>query len=285
MPPLGAHTSIAGGVFQAIRIGAEIKADVVQIFSKNQMQWKARWYRPEELERYFDIIHKTGIRPVTIHTAYLINLASPDATTAQRSFDALVDELKRAEVLQVPYLVMHPGAHMGQGEAMGIQVVARQLRRALDVAAVDGVTILLECTAGQGTNLGYRFEHLRDIMAASGCDDRLGVCLDTCHLFAAGYDLRTVESWNATFEAFNEVVGRHTLRAFHLNDSLKPFGSRRDRHARIGQGELGISAFRVLLNDARLKDIPMILEIPGGNHAYAEDLQILRGLIEERSIP
>ena len=283
VPPLGAHTSIAGGVFQAIRAGREIRADVVQIFSKNQMQWRGRWYSTEELETYFRLIEETGIRPVTIHTAYLINLASVKEPVARRSFEAFVDELLRAHTLKVPFLVLHPGSHLGEGEPKGVQTVARQLRRGFEASGVDSVTVLLESTAGQGTNLGYRFEHLRDIIAASGCEERLGVCLDTCHLYAAGYDLRTPEAWEQTFTRFDALIGREKLHAFHLNDSLKPLGSRRDRHARIGQGELGRSAFQVLLNDPRLEAVPMILEVPGGNAAYAEDLLLLRRWIRKHT--
>ncbi len=284
-PPLGAHTSIAGGVFNAIRIGREIGADVVQIFSKNQMQWQGRWYTEEELAEYFRLIEETGVRPMLIHDAYLINLAGPRQPTLRKSIEAFADELRRAAVLKIPYLLTHPGSHLGEGEAAGIARVAESLRIAREMAGAPEVHILLEVTAGQGTNLGYRFEHLRDIIAQSGMEEILGVCIDTCHIFAAGYDIRTPEAWEATVEEFDRVIGLGKLRAFHLNDSQKPLGSRRDRHARIGQGELGPQAFANVVNDPRVNHLPMVIEIPGGPKVDKEDIALLRSLVENASNP
>ncbi len=275
---LGAHTSISGGVFNAIYEGRDIRADVVQIFSKNQRQWLGRDYSAEELDKYFQAIAETGVRPVMIHTSYLINLAATNPDTMEKSVTALIDELKRAARLQIPYVVLHPGSHLDAGEEAGVQAIAGNLRQVVEAAEAPSVTILLEATAGQGSNLGYTFEQLRDIMAESGVSERLGVCLDTCHIFAAGYDIRTAAAWQQTRAAFDKIIGLEKLRGVHLNDSKHPLGSRKDRHERIGEGELGSEAFRVILNDPQVNHLPMILEVPGGTAAYAEDLQLLRGL-------
>lgn len=275
---LGAHTSISGGIFNAIYEGRDIGADVVQIFSKNQRQWLGRDYTAEELDKYFQAIAETGVWPVMIHTSYLINLAATNPATLEKSVTALIDELKRAATLKIPYVVLHPGSHLNAGEAAGLKAIAANLRKVVEASATPSVTVLLEATAGQGSNLGYTFEQLRDIMAESGVSERLGVCLDTCHIFAAGYDIRTAAAWQQTRAAFDKIIGRDKLRGFHLNDSKHPPGSRKDRHERIGQGELGLEAFRVILNDPQVNHLPMILEVPGGTEAYAQDLQRLRDL-------
>jgi len=280
-PPLGAHTSIAGGIYNAILQGQEIEADVVQIFAKNQMQWQWREYTEEELERYFGAIRETGVRPVSVHSAYLINLATDQPQTWEKSFAAIKDELRRTEILQIPYLVLHPGSHLGKGEDHGLRRVAESLRHAYEEVAAPTVTVLLETTAGQGTNLGYRFEHLRDIMDYSGIANRLAVCLDTCHVFAAGFDLRTAEGWEDMKAAFDEILGWEKLKLIHLNDSRQPVGSRRDRHQHVGKGEIGEAAFRRIMNDPQMRDIPMVLEIPGGVEAYREDIRLLRSLINK----
>jgi len=280
-PPLGAHTSIAGGIFNAILQGQEIEADVVQIFAKNQMQWNWREYTAEELERYFNAIRETGVRPVSVHSAYLINLATDQPDTWKKSFAAIKDELRRTEILQIPYLVLHPGSHLGKGEDYGLRRVAESLRHAYEELAAPTVTVLLETTAGQGTNLGYRFEHLRDIMDYSGIAHRLAVCLDTCHVFAAGFDIRTAWGWEAMKTAFDDILGWEKLKLIHLNDSRQPVGSRRDRHQHVGKGEIGEAAFRRIMNDPQMQPIPMVLEIPGGVEAYREDIRLLRSLINK----
>ena len=273
---LGAHTSIAGGIYHAISNGEQIAADVVQIFSKNQRQWKGRAYASEELETFFRLRRESGIEPVVIHGSYLINLASPEESTRNKSIAAFADELRRAAQLQIPYLLTHPGSHLGAGESAGVRRVAVSLRAAWEIAAVSGVMILLETTAGQGTNLGNDFAHLRDIIAHSGMP--LGICIDTCHIFAAGYDLRTEDDWAATRGGFEQIIGLSRLKLFHLNDSQHPLNSRRDRHARIGQGEIGAAGFAAILNDPQVNRLPMILEVPGGIEGYREDLVLLRKL-------
>lgn len=279
-PPLGAHTSTAGGLYNALYEGKEIKADVVQIFSKNQRQWFGKEYSAEDLDKFFSSQEETGVKPVMIHTSYLINLASTNEDTLKKSIAALKDEIERAHTLKIPYVVQHPGSHLGEGEEAGLQKIADNLKIVVEEAAVDDVLVLLETTAGQGTNLGYTFEQIKKIIDLSGVADHLGVCMDTCHIFAAGYDIRTMDGWKNTKNKFDEIIGLEKLKGFHLNDSMKEFGSRKDRHERIGKGELGLAPFEIILNDPRLKEIPMVLEIPGGKEAYAEDLVVLRGLLK-----
>ncbi|GAB4369637.1 MAG: deoxyribonuclease IV [Calditrichia bacterium] len=282
-PPLGAHTSIAGGVQNAIYTGYDIGCDVVQIFSKNQMQWNGKPLTAADISAFKQAIEETGVRPITIHDAYLINLASPDPVTFRRSYLAFIDELIRCESLGVPYLVMHPGSHMGEGEEAGLDRIAKSIRQGYEQAEVSNTVLLLETTAGQGTNLGYRFEQIRYMMDRSGLGDKIAVCVDTCHIFAAGYDIRTRKAWQNTKAEFDRIIGLEKLKALHLNDSKRELGSRVDRHSRIGTGNIGLGGFRAILNDGDLQTIPMILEIPGGNSAYQQDLITLRKLIRSKN--
>lgn len=281
LPRLGAHTSTSGGLINAIVEGKQIKADVLQIFSKNQKQWKGRDYKEGEVEEFHQAIKESGIRPVMIHTSYLINLASINEQTLSNSIDALIDEMKRCHTLKIPYLVLHPGSHLNAGEEVGIRKIAQNLAKVVKKADANDVIILLETTAGQGTNLGYTFEQLRQMMDQSGVDKQLGVCLDTCHVFAAGYDIRTVPAWKKTKQTFDNVIGLHKLKGIHLNDSQKDLGSKVDRHDRIGKGLLGIKPFEIILKDPDMREIPMILEVPDGPKAYKQDLRKLRALFKE----
>ena len=279
-PPLGAHTTTAGGVFNALYAGKEIGCDVVQLFSKNQMQWKGKELKEEEVNKFQTAIEETGVYPVAIHDAYLINLASPKAATYKKSYFAFVEELQRSDKLGVPYLIMHPGSHVGSGETEGLKKIAASLEKAYEESKIEHTTILLEATAGQGTNLGYAFEQLKFIIDESNLDDCVAVCVDTCHIFTAGYDIRNQEAWKNVKQQFDRVIGLDKLKVFHLNDSKRELGSKRDRHERIGKGEIGLEGFRTLLNDPDLREIPMIMEIPGGEGAYKEDLILLRSLQE-----
>lgn len=281
LPLLGAHTSTSGGVFNAIIEGKEIRADVLQIFSKNQKQWKGRAYKEGEVEKFHQLIDKTGIRPVMIHTSYLINLASTNEATLKNSIEAMVDEIHRSHLLKIPYVVLHPGSHLNAGEDVGINKISKNLNKVVNEANVNDVIILLETTAGQGTNLGYTFEQLREMMDQSGVNDHLAVCMDTCHIFAAGYDIRTPQAWEKTKQSFDNIIGLHKLKGFHLNGSQKDLGSKVDRHDRIGKGLLGKATFEIILNDPDMKGLPMILEVPGGTKAYKQDLKILRGLFKK----
>jgi len=262
MPKIGAHMSIAGGLFRALDRGDDLGLDTIQIFTKNANQWNGRPISDEESERFRQRKVETGIDPVIAHDSYLINLSSPDRDMFERSLSAFEDELLRCQKLGIRHLVMHPGAHLGTGEQRGIAQIGKAIRIALLEQEESGVQVVLETTAGQGTQIGYRFEHLRDIMAEADIPERMGVCIDTCHIFAAGYDIRNREVYEKTLNEFDKVVGIKNLSVIHVNDSKKGLGSRVDRHEHIGQGEIGEDAFSFFLNDDRLSHLPFILETP-----------------------
>ncbi len=279
---LGAHVSTAGGISRAPARAAALPARAFQVFTSNQNQWRARPQDEEEIAAWREALRGAGLRAedACSHDSYLINLASPRPEVLARSRRAFVEEIHRCARLGLRNLVLHPGSHLGEGEAAGIAAVAANLDRCLEEAAgpdgVEAVRPCLEGTAGQGTNLGHRFEHLRDIIGASRHGDRLGVCLDTCHLFAAGYGLTTARQWRDTLAEFDRVVGLDRLRVVHLNDSKRGFGSRVDRHARLGEGEIGLDALVRVVRAPELRGVPIVLETPGGEEAYAEDLARLR---------
>jgi len=279
--PFGAHMSIAGGVARAFARGRQVGCETMQIFCKNERQWEARPLSDEEVAAFHAEHARSRIDPVFAHAAYLINLASPDATRWERSIAACADELERCARLGVPYLVLHPGSHMGSGEEAGLARVAAALNRLFAAGAGDATVVLLETTAGQGTALGHRFEHLARLCELSDCEQRLGICVDTCHIFAAGYDIRSPETYGNTFAALDRLIGLDRVRCFHLNDSQRELGSKVDRHTHIGQGCIGLEAFRLLVNDLRFRNVPMILETPKGED-MAEDvknLTLLRSLL------
>lgn len=276
MPLLGAHVSISGGVYHAPQNGVDIGCDAIQIFTKNQRQWDAKPLAADDVEKFKSELEQSAIRSTVVHDSYLINLCSPKKETYQKSLDAFKDELDRAEALGIPYLVFHPGSHLKKSLEWGIKTIADSLNKIHQQTENYQVMSLLETTAGQGTNIGYRFEHLRDIIAAVETDERVGVCVDTCHIFAAGYDLTNEDSYEHVWQDFDEVIGLERLKVFHLNDSKHELDSRKDRHTNIGDGYLGEEAFRLLVNDARFKDHPMILETPGGADMYRRDLKLLR---------
>lgn len=254
--------SIAGGLDRAPLRGMQVGCDTIQIFTKSNRQWRAKQLTDREVEAFKASLAATGIGPVVAHDCYLVNLAAPRMAVWKKSVAAFRVELERAERLGIPYLVAHPGSHAGAGEAEG----TRRVAEALNVlhAALPGhrVQILLETTAGQGSSLGYRFEQLAEILARVEQVDRIGVCLDTCHVFAAGYDIRTPEGYRKTLDELMACLGPERMKAIHLNDSRGRLGSRVDRHEHIGEGQLGLAAFRHLLNDPRLRQLPMILETP-----------------------
>ena len=283
MPLFGSHTSIAGGVHNAIRIAREHGCDAVQLFTKNASQWVGKELTDDEVKLFRRTLRGSGIRYPTAHDSYLINLASPDEALFRRSVEAFVDEMNRAERLGLAYLVMHPGAHVGSGDEAGLARVAAGLDEAHRRCPGYRVRVLLETTAGQGSTLGHRFEHLGHILSLVKQPERLGVCLDTCHVFAAGYPLAPEAEYQKTFAEFDRLVGLRRLKVFHVNDSLKPLGSRVDRHAHIGKGCLGPEPFRLLVNDPRFRTRPMILETPkeapGCDDMDAVNLATLRGLV------
>ena len=280
-PLLGAHMSIAGGVDKSLLLGKTVDCDAIQIFTKSSRQWAAKPYTKEEIELFRVNRKETGISKVIAHDSYLLNLGSPDRALRKRSVAAFIDELERCEVLGVSNLVAHPGSHVGAGEYEGIKTIACSLDEVHAACPGYNVKVTLEITAGQGSNLGYRFEQIANIIDATKESDRLRVCFDTEHAFAAGYDIRTQEGYERTFTEFHETIGIQVLAAFHLNDSKKEFNSRVDRHEHIGKGQIGVQAFRLLLNDKRFWGLPMCLETPKGPD-LAEDRQnltLLRSLI------
>jgi len=281
---IGSHMSIAGGVSKALARGKDAGCATIQIFTKNASQWAVKPLDPEEVKRFRDACETTGIGPVVAHNSYLINLASPDDALYKKSIEAMKIELDRAEELGLPYVVGHPGAHVGSGEAKGLKRIARAIDKIHAKTKKHRVELLLETTAGQGTCLGARFEHLAEIIGMVKAPERVGVCLDTCHIFTAGYDIRTKAAYSKTMRAFNKVIGLDKLKVIHLNDSLKEFDSHRDRHAHIGKGFIGLEGFGSVMTDRRLKKIPKILETPKGED-LAEDrmnLAVLRKLAAKK---
>lgn len=278
---LGAHESIAGGVEKALERGQEVGCDTLQIFVKTPNRWASKPLEEESILAFKEAVTETGIWPVFAHSLYLINLATPDDAMWQKSLDALADDLQRCELLGLPGLVIHPGSHLGSGEEAGLARIAS----GLDVvhARLPGyeVQVWLETTAGQGDHLGYSFDQLRAMIDGVREPGRLGVCFDTAHTFAAGYELRTREGFEATWEAFGTALGLERLKAIHLNDSKKELGSRVDRHEHIGQGLLGLEPFRFLLNDPRFRGIPMTIETEKGPDLAEdrENLAVLRSLV------
>ena len=262
MPRLGAHLSIAGGLPRAVDRAVASRCEALQIFTKSAGQWRARVLPPDEIAQFRARVEQTGIHPVVAHNSYLINLAAADPALRAQSLASLGEELDRAEALGLLGLVMHPGSYTSGTERDGLDLIGDGLGAVLRARPRAKTMILLEHTAGQGTNLGHRFEHLAAILARLNGSPRVGVCLDSCHLIAAGYDICSDDGYRATFEAFDRLVGIDRIRAFHLNDSKKPCGSRVDRHEHIGRGCLGLEPFRRLLNDPRFAALPMLLETP-----------------------
>jgi deoxyribonuclease-4 len=263
---LGAHQSIAGGLEKAIVRARADGCEALQIFTRNQSQWRAKPLDAETVERFRAAVSDWGVprERILVHDSYLINVCAPDAALRKKSIAALIEELRRCAALGIRYLVMHPGAHMGQGERRGIRLACRAISSALDATrdGPDPPWILIENTAGQGTTLGHRFEHVRDLLAGSEPADRVGVCVDTQHAFAAGYDISSEEGCEETLEEMDRLFGLEQVRAFHLNDSKRELGARVDRHELIGRGSIGPAAFRCLVNDRRFADVPGVVELP-----------------------
>ncbi len=281
---LGAHQSIAGGFTTAVRLAEEDGCEALQVFTKVSNQWKEPTVDAAKAAPFREEVARLGLQPVLSHTSYLINLCSDDPAIRERSVDSLARELRRCEMLGIPCVVLHPGAHKGQGEAAGIALIAAGLDAAFDAADADGrvtARILLENTAGQGSTLGRTFEELAAILAAAGCAKRLAVCFDTCHALAAGYDWTTAQGYADVFRSFDRLLGLERLVAFHLNDSKKTLGSRVDRHTWIGDGEIGLEPFRRLVRDRRFAKLPGVLEVPpvGDDRGYRQNLARLRGLL------
>ncbi len=279
---LGAHESIAGGLHLAFDRARSVGCDAVQLFVKSNRAWAVKPLTEEDIRLFKEWAAETGIHPAVGHASYLLNPAAPDEDLWRKSRDTLIVELERCEALDIPYLVLHPGSHMGAGEEEGLKRVARALGEVHAATPGFRARILLETTAGQGTNLGYRFEQLAWLLENTPQGERLGVCLDTSHIFAAGYDIRTPQDYAATLETFARIIGLDRLLVIHLNDSKADLGSRVDRHEHIGKGRLGLEAFRLVVNDVRFADLPGLLETPKSDdlHEDVENLRVLRSLVQ-----
>lgn len=283
MAILGAHMSMAGGYYKAVEAAQRAGCDCVQLFTKNNNQWNARPISPEEAQRFREALKALKIRHPLSHNSYLINLASPDAALWAKSIDAMVVELQRAEQLGIPYVVAHPGAFTTSSEEAGLARIAEALDEVHGQTRGIGAQCLLETTAGQGSCLGCKFEHLAAIIDGVHDPDRLGVCFDACHVFAAGYAMGREKDYKDTMRALDKSVGVKQVKAFHMNDSKAKFGSRVDRHAAIGRGEMGLEPFRLLLADRRFRRVPMYLETPKGTEDGRDldeiNLATLRSLV------
>jgi len=279
---LGAHMSASGGVHKAVDRAASIGCTALQVFTKNNNQWHAKPLAGEEIENYKRKIAEARIAPVVAHDSYLINLCAPNPDILERSRTALIDELTRCEQLGIQLLNFHPGSHGGAGEEEGIKRVVESLNIAHEKTRGFKVMSVVETTAGQGTAIGYRFQHLERILKGVDDPNRMAVCIDTCHIFAAGYELRTEAGYEKTFREFDDIVGISRLVAFHCNDSKKGFSSNVDRHEHIGKGTIGVEGFSFLMNDERFASIPKILETPKSEdlHEDVENLRVLKSLVK-----
>jgi deoxyribonuclease IV len=277
---LGAHVSVTGGLENGPPNGVALGCDVIQIFTRNQRQWAAKPITSQEAEAFQTALKASGLKDVMSHGSYLANMASPDEAMWAKSVESFTKEAQRCDALGVSRLVFHPGAHMESGVEAGRKRIAKGLRKALAATKGSPVKFCLETMAGQGTTVGHVIEDLGAIIEEAGGDDRLGICIDTCHVFAAGYDLTTPKSYEAFMQNVDEAVGLERVQAFHLNDSLMGLGEKRDRHANVGEGRIGVAGFKPLMKDARFAKIPMALETPGGDEGYKADLKALRALVK-----
>ncbi|HEY5538334.1 MAG TPA: deoxyribonuclease IV [Thermoplasmata archaeon] len=279
---LGAHVSIAGGFGEAPKAGKYIGCEAIQIFSRSpRMLRSTRPIALEEVQKFWDGMKAAGIRGAATHGNYLINLSASKARMRKVARNAFAEELDRAQILGIPYVIFHPGAHMGKGEAKALAMIAEGLDWAIENAKAQNVTLLLENMAGQGTVVGHTWEQLREIIEASSFGDRLGVCVDTCHTFAAGYDFLSPDRYEALMKQIDSVLGLRRVKAFHLNDSKQGLGSHVDRHEHIGKGAIGKEPFRWIVNDARFADVLGLLETPGEDRAFKRNLKLLKSLREK----
>jgi deoxyribonuclease-4 len=284
---LGAHMSIAGGLDRAVLHGHELGCETIQVFTRSPRQWRPRILQDEEIEAFRRAKEQTGIDPIIGHDCYLINLATTDEHLWRKSLAVLLEEIHHCVALDIPYLVMHPGSHLGVGEETGLKRIAAGLDAASEQVERGGMQILLENTAGQGSSLGSTFEQLAQVLHWVHDASWLGACFDTCHALAAGYELRTREGYETTWQEFDRLIGLDRLNVVHLNDAKGGLGSRLDRHYHIGKGSLGLEPFRMLLNDQRFRALPMLLETPKGrgDDEDKENLRVLRSLVVEADEP
>lgn len=271
---IGAHVSIAGGLHNAISTGEKLGCRAIQIFLQSPSRWASKDRTESEIDRFKTAWQNSKVDFVVAHDSYLTNLASPKPDVLKKSQTLILKELKLAERLGIQYFVTHLGSHLRSGESEGIVRFGKNLKRLIHQSENSHLIVLLETTAGQGTDLGYRFEQIREMIDLID-SERIGVCYDTCHTFAAGYDIRTSEDYEKTFCEFDSIIGLERLKLFHLNDSKFDLSSRKDRHDNIGKGKIGLEAFRLLINDERFRKIPMIIETPGDDKTHLEDLDTL----------
>jgi len=273
--------SVAGGTYRAVIRGHDVGCQTIALFSASPRVWRRPIIQNDDIELYQDQIAKTGIHPVIMHALYLVNLASTDPVLLDRSISTMLKELQFAETFGIPWIVLHPGSHKGNGLEAGIKCIARSLDTILQESGTANVKIALETTSGSSHSIGGRFEHLRDIMGSTKSVDRLGVCVDTCHVFVSGYDIRTLESWHKTKSDLSKCLSLDKLAVIHLNDSKKELGSSLDRHDQIGKGHIGVEGFRAIVNDPDLQRLPMILETPKDKNGLwdRENLKLLRSLL------
>ncbi len=278
---VGAHVSSSGGVFNAPKNAQAIGAKAFALFTKNQRRWDAKPYDAKTIDKFKKALEESGIAPkhVLPHDSYLINLGHPEADKREKSLNAFLDEVQRCEQLGLDRINFHPGSHLKQiSEEQCMDIIAENCNKVLD--QTEGVSLVIENTAGQGSNLGYKFEHLAYIIDRVEDKSRMGVCLDTCHTFVAGYDLRTKEAYEKTMDEFDRIVGAKYLMGMHLNDSKPPLGSKKDRHHSLGQGEIGWDAFGFIMNDPRMDDIPMVLETIDDT-IWDQEIKALYDLVEQ----
>lgn len=282
---LGAHTSIAGGVSKAVDLAQKLKFTAMQIFSKNNNRWNSKPLDENEINSFKLKLAESDIKFVVVHDSYLINLCSPKKELLLKSRKAFISELERCELLDIPFLNFHPGAHVGMGVDRGIELIAESLNIIHESTKSFKVGSMLELTAGQGTVIGCRFEQIRKIIDLVERKDRISVCIDTAHIFAAGYDIRDKRSYNKVIKEFNDIIGFDYLKCLHMNDSRKELGSRVDRHEHIGKGFIGRKGFTNIMNDKRIAHIPKILETPKGKEQLEDlrNLRVLRSLIKNKS--
>jgi deoxyribonuclease-4 len=280
MKYFGAHVSASGGVFKAPLNAQKIGAKAFALFVKNQRQWKAKPYDEKVIEKFKKNLEEVGILPkyVLPHDSYLINLGHPDLEQREKSYDAFLDEIQRCELLGLDKLNFHPGSHLRKlSEELCLDYISENMNKALQES--NSVTLVIENTAGQGSNLGYKFEHLAYLIQNSIDKSRVGVCIDTCHLFVSGYDIRTRDAYDKTWEEFDKVIGFKYLKGMHINDSLTPFASKKDRHQSLGKGEIGIEPFKWIANDSRMDDMPLILETIDDT-IWKEEIELLYSFVE-----
>lgn len=279
---IGAHTSISGGVNKSVDLAEKLGFTAMQIFSKNNNQWNAKPLDEKEINLFKDKLEKSPIEFVVVHDSYLINLCAAKEELLEKSRNAFIDELIRCEQLGIPHLNFHPGAHTGQGEEKGIELIAESINIAHDKTPDFKVKSMLELTAGQGTNLGHTFEQIKSIIDKVDDKKRLSVCIDTAHIFAAGYDIKNKDTYEKVISDFDDIIGLEYLHCFHMNDSKKELGSRVDRHDHIGKGFIGLEGFTNIMNDKRLEHIPKILETPKGKEQLEdiENMNLLKSLVK-----